>query len=91
MPFQVPAHPEYLPAFLGTNICRFGDRVLPLSLRVLPLGSDLKDLYALTLDSIADIDLVSNLWRRTASLKEFPKLVLTAFNSSSVSAMARSA
>src|SRR5205814_10220496 len=76
MPLQIAPHPEYAPQILCSNKGGFCDGVLHFLLRILPIGTNLEDLNAVTCDSVAEIELGANVRRRTMALHELRKIAL---------------
>jgi len=74
VPFEIATHPENAPSILRPHECALRNRVLHRLFPMLPGGTDLEDLDALPRDPTSNIELRSDVWWRTTTLHELPKV-----------------
>jgi hypothetical protein len=70
MPLQITTHPEDAPVIFRSHEGRLGRRRFATRRLVLPIGANLEDLYAVSFDSIAKVELRTNVRGRPTSLEE---------------------
>ena len=74
MPLQIGPHPEHTPTILCPNKSRLCDGVLHFLFRILPIRPDLEELDAVARNSVAEVELWTNVRRRAMALHKVRKI-----------------